>query len=222
MVFRENLLFRMGVFIDVLAGAGERVVFRQLHILAILVVADDIGVNLVTAEGIRVVDEVGRIATCRAHIAFEGDEFALFRKARLVFGEQEELDMEETLLDAEGFHNRAACLLKGGSVEIVEGQRERIVVVIVVKVVIHDFRDRGREMVARAENDIAFRIADAIERHDDPFDILFHEGLVFLAIKMFGGRGNQQLLELDGGDEAHRFRDLPSSFDGTDPMFGFR
>ena len=74
----ENLFLGMGVFQRIAAMGGEGVILRPRKVLAIFVIADDVGVDLVDGYAIGVIDEVGGVAARGAHIAFEGDEIAFF------------------------------------------------------------------------------------------------------------------------------------------------
>ena len=76
-VFLIDFLFGMDVIDAVPAANREGIEFLFVQVLPRFVVADDIRVQLVTGNGIRVVNEVRGVASWRSHVAFKADELAL-------------------------------------------------------------------------------------------------------------------------------------------------
>ena len=185
----EDLLVGVDVVVDVAARGKDAVVFVEpclaegvaCIVLAVLSEArpaegHHVGPDSIDVGGVGVVDHVGRVATCGAHVDLERHEVAHFAQIPAGLVETEELEVDEAVDDAEGLHRVAS--------QGAEGLGHLLVHVVgEVEALVDDVHDAGRPDGHRLEQGLAFGIDDGFVGTDFARDELLDDvGLVAVCL----------------------------------------
>ena len=135
-VFCHDLLMGVNVIMPVFSSRVDTIILVVGLGQMSLIESHHIRVNLVDICRVSKVHHVGRISSRRAHVYFKAGIFALLSKTLAGFGQAEELQMDETAVDAE--------LLRSPAADLAEFFRYvGIRVVLQIKVVVYDLHDRS-------------------------------------------------------------------------------
>ena len=100
---------RVDILVDV-ASAGKGAVLLTPQLCAALAEGHHVGPDLIDIGGVREVNHVGRVAASRTHVDFQRHEVALLAQSLAIAVQPEELQMHETVPDAEGFYGAPSQL----------------------------------------------------------------------------------------------------------------
>ena len=160
----------MGVLVlmAVAAACVDAEILRAVQFgVAYLVVADHVRPDLVAVHRVSIVDHVGRVAACGAHVDLQRDVVALFAKTRLVLIQPEELAVEEAALCAERLDGAEAHILQRSGHGLLRPVGE-------VAFLTDDVQHRGGEHVGGVEQRHAMAVGHTVKADDGAVDVLLH------------------------------------------------